>query len=171
MTASQSLVLTASATLLQALLPFVEMVDHGLVSASSLARNSLSKSAGSIFRFLRTTVAVSWFLREVVEHGEQRVPAPLVVDVIADLAGLEVADGDLRGRRGVDEAAVELGDGQKLFLFDGGDLVGAEAVAPFGRDGGLFVDGEAFGKPAGHAVCVSVRVKTWLISCHKVDAQ
>src|ERR1017187_10716134 len=37
---------------------------------------------------------------EIVQHGEQRIPAEFVVDVIADPASLKITDDDLRRRHG-----------------------------------------------------------------------
>ena len=101
-----------------------------------------------------------------------RVPAPFFGDEIDDAARLEVADDHLLRTLGMNETAVQFRNGQKLLLLDGFDLVRAEPVAPFGRDGGLFMHGQAFGEPARHAAAgSSSRVNTWLISCQRVDAQ
>ena len=50
------------------------------------------------------------------------------------------------------ESAIQIGDGQKFFAFDGVDGAGVQAIAPIGRGGGFFVHREAFGEPAGDAV-------------------
>jgi hypothetical protein len=89
---------------------------------------------------------------EGVEHFKDLGPAPAFVDVVANAAGLEVADDDLIRVGGADEAAVKGGDGEEFFLLHGPEDLGGDAFAPFRVGGGLFVDGDAFGEPAGNAV-------------------
>ena len=66
------------------------------------------------------------------------------------LAGLIIAHQHLRGRARMDEAAIQFADRQQLFVFDGHQHFGDQAVAPLRRDGGLFVHRNALGKPARH---------------------
>ena len=62
-----------------------------------MARNCLSNSAGSIFNSLRITAGVSHVVGEILQHGENGVPAPLIGDEIADAAGLVIAHQHLFG--------------------------------------------------------------------------
>ena len=96
------------------------------------------------------TVGGVLVVAEIAQHGEQRRPAPLIVDVIADAAGLEVTHHHLLGAGRMHEAAVQLRDRQQLLILDGHDDGRSEAVAPLRRDGGLFVHRQALGEPARH---------------------
>ena len=114
--------------------------------------NCLSNSAGSIFNSLLHHGDRVFAIAEIMEHGEQRIPAPLLVDVIADSARLEIADDHLLRRGGMYESAIQLRHRQQLLILDRQNYVRTQPVAPIRRDRRLFVDRHAFRKPARHAV-------------------
>ncbi len=87
-----------------------------LVCGFDVGQELLVELLGLDFQFLADHGGGVVAVAEIVHHGEQRVPAPLLGDVIDRFAGLEIADDHLRGYVGMDEAAVELGDRQQLLV-------------------------------------------------------
>ena len=86
-----------------------------------------------------------------VNHVQQLVVTPLLGDVVADLAGLEIRNNHLRRIGRVDETAIEFRHRQQFLSSDGLDHVGS-SDRPSRARRRLFVHRHPFGEPARDAI-------------------
>ena len=87
---------------------------------------------------------------EIPKHGQQRLPTPFLVDVIADLTGLEVTNDDLVWITRPRKTLIERRNRQQLLIFQRPNRAGVQPVAPFRVHRRLLMHRQPLGKPPRH---------------------